>query len=103
MTGQSTVTATIAAYAGGSVMAIFNPQGGGAPTLTQATAPIDADGVFSIVAWDNTNAIYNPSTTTFIIRPADQSQVFAAIVAIAGDSEDISAAFDSAPAPTSGS
>lgn len=103
MTGQSTVTATIPAYAGGSVVAIFQSQGAATPTIRQVSGTLDDAGVFTLTAWDNTFAAYSPSVTVFNISvgfyPATNYSV---TVAIAGDFEDISALFTNAPSPTSG-
>lgn len=102
MTGQSTVTATIAAYAGGTVMAIFNAHGGGTTTRPQVSGNIDASGTFSLAAWDNTNARYKPSTTTFIIRAENGITSFATTVTVTGTSQDISSSFTDAPIPGGG-
>lgn len=101
MTGQSIVTATIATYAGGSVTATFNEQGGGSPAITQTSGPIDANGNFSLTAWDNSNAIYKPSTTTFIIVAIDGT-TFSTTLSVTGTSVSISSAFANAPAPSGG-
>ena len=95
MTGQCIVTATIAAYAGGSVTANFTKQGGGAPSIGQNSATIDQNGTFVLSAWDNTNPLYAPSITTFIIQVGHIS--YSAAVQIAGTAVDISAAFSHSP------
>lgn len=97
--GQSTVIATIPAYAGGSVTAFFQPQGGGQPALLQNSATIDNTGHFSLLAWDNTNALYAPSATVFCISVGQTK--YSATVQVAGTSEDISTAFANATEPPS--
>lgn len=102
MTGQSTVTATIPSYAGGSIIAIFMPQGGGSPILTQTSGGIDSNGMFALKAWDNTLAAYSPSTTMFIISVGyNPATSYTTSVVISGDAQDISAAFDNATSPAS--
>ena len=100
MTGQSTVTGTISAYAGGSIVATFQPQGGGKPAVPTVSSTIAGDGTFSLLAWDNTNAIYAPSQTTFLIAVGPTS--YSASTTVAGASEDISSIFGAAPTPPSG-
>lgn len=101
MTGQSTVTGTVAAYAGGSIIATFVAQGGGSPTVTTVSANIASNGTFSLLAWDNTNALYAPSQTNFQIQ-VGESTFFNASTVVAGASEDISTIFAGAPAPPGG-
>lgn len=98
MTGQSTVSGTISAYAGGSIQAIFQPQGGGQPAVLQNSAPIAANGTFSLLAWDNTNALYAPSATVFLIQVGEKTN-YSATVVVTGTSESITTAFASAPVP----
>lgn len=100
MAGQSTVTATIPSYAGGSVTAIFNPQGRGKPAIVKNHATIDSSGHFSLLAWDNSYALYAPSTTTFLINVGAATK-YSATVSIVGASEDITSAFASATEPPS--
>jgi len=97
--GQSTVSATIPAYAGGSVVASFEPQGGGEPAILSTSSTIDAAGHFSLLAWDNSNALYAPSTTVFLIS-VGMNTYYATKVSIAGTSQDISSAFSAAPVPS---
>lgn len=98
MTGQSTVTGTIPAYAGGSITAVFQPQGGGKPAVIQNSATIAADGTFTILAWDNTNALYKPSTTVLLIQVGEKTN-YSATVMISGTSQSITTAFAAAPSP----
>jgi hypothetical protein len=97
--GQSIVSATIPSYAGGSVVATFQPQGGGKPVILQNAAMIDSIGHFSLSAWDNTNALYKPSATVFCISVG--ATAYAVIVSIAGTIQDISSAFVNATQPPS--
>lgn len=97
MTGQSTITGSAPAYAGGSITAVFQPRGGGAPAQPQNAATIAADGTFSILGWDNTNAIYKPSATVFLIQIGKTQ--FSATVVIAGTSASITTALATAPTP----
>lgn len=100
MTGQSTVTGTIAAYAGGSITATFVSQGGGSPAVTTVSGNIASNGTFSLLAWDNTNALYAPSQTNFQIQ-VGESTFYNAITTVAGTSENISSIFSGAPTPPS--
>ena len=97
--GQSTVSATIPSYAGGSVTAFFQEQGGGSPAILQNSAKIDSTGHFSLLAWDNSHALYAPSVTSFVIGVG--STQFLATVSVVGASQDISTAFASATQPPS--
>lgn len=101
---QATVTATITAYAGGSARALFLPQGGGSPTVTQASGNINASGVFSLSTWNNTYAGYAPSVTKFTICAPfpNASTCYSAIVSITSSSQDISSSFSGAPTPPGG-
>lgn len=98
MPGQSTISGSAPAYAGGSIRAIFNPQGGGKPAIVQASATIAADGSFSLMAWDNSDALYAPSTTTFLIEIGSTS--YSATILIAGASASITSLLAGAPAPS---
>lgn len=97
LAGSSTISGTVSAYAGGSIQAIFQPQGGGAPLYPRNSTPIAADGTFSLVGWNNANALYAPSETVFIIQC--KSTQYSASVSISGTSQDISSAFTDAPTP----
>lgn len=98
------VTGTVAAYAGGSIRAFFVPQGGGSPPVLQASANLNASGVFSLTAWNNADSTLAPSTTKFVIAPPPPvaAAAFSATVFIASSSQDISSAFSGAPTPPSG-
>jgi hypothetical protein len=98
--GQSTVSATIPSYAGGSVTAIFVPQGGRKPSILKNHATIDSTGHFSLLAWDNSNALYAPSTTTFLITVGAITKSTATVSTV-GTSQDITSAFASATQPPS--
>ena len=99
MAGASTVTGTVASYAGGSITAIFQAQGGGSPPANnvQVSTTLDGSGVFSLTAWENTYSAYNPSVTTFLLQLG--STQFSVTTAINSTSQDISALFADAPAP----
>lgn len=101
MTGQSTVTGTIAAYAGGSITATFVSQGGGSPAVTTVSGNIASNGTFSLLAWDNTNALYAPSQTNFQIQ-VGESTFYNAKTTVAGSSQNISSIFSGAPTPPGG-
>jgi hypothetical protein len=103
MAQRTTVTATIASYAGGTVQATFVPQGGGRPTDSPLSATIDSTGNFSLFAWNNANAAYTPSVTTFVICAGPNlATCYNTSVRIFGTSQDISSSFTNAPAPPSG-
>lgn len=103
MAQQATVTATITPYAGGSVVARFQAQGGGSPSITQTSGPINSSGQFSLTAWNNAYAGYGPSVTSFTICVgASPATCYTTSVSISGSSQDISAAFSGAPSPPSG-
>ena len=95
--GQSAISGSAPAYAGGSIRAYFNPQGGGKPAVLQAAGKIAADGSFALEAWDNSNALYAPSTTTFIIQIEKTS--YSVTTEIAGSSASITTLLAAAPAP----
>jgi hypothetical protein len=98
MTGQSTITGSAPAYAGGSIRAMFQAQGGGRPAVASNGSTIAADGSFSLLAWDNSNAIYAPSQTTFIIEIGKTS--YSATTRIAGTTASITSLLAAAPAPS---
>ena len=98
MTGQSIVSGTIASYAGGVIIATFQSQGGGAPSIRQVSGHIAADGTFSIQAWDNSNAIYAPSVTNFQIQVGN-STYYSATTEIVGTTKDISSILAAATPP----
>jgi hypothetical protein len=98
MTGQSIVSGTIPAYAGGTIQATFLPQGGGSPTVRQNATSISSSGTFSFQCWDNTNALYFPSLTNFQIQVGEHTY-YGTSIQVAGSTEDISTAFASAPVP----
>jgi hypothetical protein len=55
---------------------------------------------FSLLAWDNSNALYAPSATTFLITVGATTRS-SATVSIVGASQDISTAFATATQPPS--
>lgn len=99
---QATVTATItSAWAGGSVVATFIPQGGGIPSVRQVSGVINSAGSFSLLAWQNTYATYAPSLTQFTICVGAQPPTcYTATVQITSSSQNISSAFSAAPSPS---
>lgn len=100
---QATVTATIASYAGGSVIATFQQQGGGSPPASQqqVSSSINSSGSFSLLVWNNAFSGYAPSATVFNIcaSGSNPSTCYSATVRISSSSQDISSAFTSAPTP----
>ena len=100
---QATVTATISNYAGGAVTATFVPQGTGGPTVTVVNGPINLNGAFSLLVWNNTFFSYAPSVTQFQICAAapNTSTCYTATVTITGN-QDITSAFNGAPTPGGG-
>lgn len=66
--------------------------------MLQNSAPIAANGTFSLLAWDNTNALYAPSATVFLIQVGEKTN-YSATVVVTGTSESITTAFASAPVP----
>jgi hypothetical protein len=102
---SSTVTATITtAWAGGSVVATFQSQGGGLPPAQnrQVSGTIDNTGSFSLRAWNNAYAGYAPSLTVFqICVGSAPATCYSTTVAITSSSQDISSSFSGAPSPPS--
>ena len=92
----ATITGTISAYAGGSVTARFQKQGGGKPTVGRAVANIGVGGVFSFASWDNLSATYAPSLTIITINLRQTSCTV--VLPITG-TYDVSTAFSGAPTP----
>ncbi len=101
MTGQCIVTGTLATWPGASIVAIFQAQGSGVPLARSSVTTLDANGVFSIQAWDNSHALYQPSLTKFILMSGGEqpSIYYAVTIPIAGSTMDISTQLSGAPTP----
>lgn len=107
--GYTPVTATIPSYAGGSVLATFQNQGGGGavppptvngnPIPTQVPGTISSAGVFNITVADNLVVSQQPSCWVFTIRLGSTSFQSTCIPITGSSPQDISSAFSGAPAP----
>jgi hypothetical protein len=96
----ATVTGTVAAYAGGSILARFISQGAiNSNSLIglEVSATLDASGSFSITAWNNSYVNLSPSTTQFTIALGGTS--YTVLVLITSQSQDISTELSAAPLP----
>ena len=100
MAEEVIVTATIAGYAGGTVVTRFIRQGGGSPAVITNSANINSSGEFSLLTWNNSDPAYSPSLTQFRIATAIPSVATDYSVNVSINSAgDISAAFSGAPSP----
>ena len=85
------------------MVARFQAQGGGSPSIQQVSGPINSSGQFALTAWNNAYSGYSPSATSFTICVgANPATCYTTSVSISGSSQDISAAFSGAPSPPSG-
>lgn len=100
MSQSAVVTGTVAAYAGGSIVALFIPEAGLTPKVTQASANLDASGNFSINAWNNADSTLAPSMTQFTIALGRTK--YTVEVNISSSSQSITSALSGAPAPAVG-
>ena len=100
---RATVTGTVNSnWAGGSIVATFQPQGGGRPSPLTTSANLNASGAFTLnSAWNNTSTQYRPSTTQFTISVCNNPvTTFTVHVTITSASQDISSSFSGAPTPS---